>query len=298
MESEPPSSSPRSTVQDLSVPVAHVKLAGPTRRRAPRTRKPKAKTVVKPEPQESLMPQESFPAATLQKAPELLPPVPNSRTTRGQNQNAFMQSRLPLPPPTRSRVPPEHMSNRIQSKNNNDDSTIVPMGDIYSSTGYFSVPRPNTNSGQSIDAPRRRQGPIMRANFRHSVPNDYYSDPTSVDAASPYQKDLDMESQRLSSPAPSAARDPLTTHSRSTAASTPAYEPFSPTGMIRLGPTSRPDSISPGLAQDTLRIQQAPWSLSPQALMALLNDNPAVYRAMLLSYATVFPVIGLLSCLD
>ncbi|KAF9452950.1 hypothetical protein P691DRAFT_771877 [Macrolepiota fuliginosa MF-IS2] len=274
MESEPPSSPLRSAIQEpTSTPRPIKPKAKATRRRATRGKPgPKiSRVVVKSEHQDIQVPLASVSSATAKRLrahpPQLLPPA-----AQIQSQEARMQSRFPVPPPTRSRKPPEPQTESIYPQNSLGRLTTAPMTSTFSSTGQFSGGSLNR---PPMALPYRPSGPLMRTNkFRHSMPNDYFSDPVSAEAASPYQKDLDLESQRASSPASSEIRGPGSTHTQAAMNFAALCEtPFA------------------SAAQEVL--SGAARNLPTQALAAYmaLNNDPTVFRAMLLNYATLFPTL-------
>jgi hypothetical protein len=145
-----------------------------------------------------------------------------------QSHQTIVQSRLPIPPPTRSGMVSRPQSASIYSQNFTVNTAPQPVTDVYSSTGYFSNNLPN-NSRPSTAF--RQGGPTMRNEFRNSTASDFYSDPPPAPHTSSNQQDMDLESQRASSP----AFQPDFSNT-STTNSTPAFvPPFMPaTGTIRL----------------------------------------------------------------
>lgn len=170
--------------------------AGPvkaSRKRPPRKSKAKKKsqTVVKVESQETPLPAAAASSVPMQRCPPQLLPLATV--------SCRAQTPLPVPPPTRSGMASRPQVNRIYSQNTTANAEAMPEAHAHENV----LP---TNH-------HRQNRPIMRNGFRHSVPSDYYSDPISADAASPYQKDLDCDSHRASSPIQCSASDFAPAHS-------------------------------------------------------------------------------------
>ncbi|KAF5360709.1 hypothetical protein D9756_004667 [Leucocoprinus leucothites] len=271
-------SSPPMPAKEIAPVTAKAKAAKAPRKRPARTSKakPKPKPVVKSEPRETPLPAAAMSSIPNQGRPPQLLPLAASSYDR-QSLQGVIQPPLAIPPPTRSGMASRPQTARIYSQNTTDNVTAQSsVPEVYSSTGYFSVPL--RDDAQPTTA-FRKNGPIFRNEFRHSVPSDYYSDPVSADAASPYQKDLDLDSQRASSPVQPpeySASDfaPAQSTSNSASALVPPFVPLTA------------QAISPD--------QQSLWNLHSQAVagyMAMYNNNPGVYRAMLLNYAALFPAL-------
>lgn len=229
LESDPPSSSPRSAAQELPEP-AHK----PIRRKAPRTKKPKApnsKSAVKAEPKELPMPLMS--AATV----PLGQPLPSLSSVtcsivRDQSQNITLLKHAPIMLPATT---PQSTSKSVQPKYSSGRLPAVNFAEVFSSMDYSAL---GSNCRQ-ISSAHIQQGPIMRSDFRHSFADDYSFD---SDAASHPETSLDLEPQRPSSPTSSEAENSMTTtRSGATIALTSCNEPFTPAGMTRLWGNSRSD---------------------------------------------------------
>lgn len=104
-------------------------------------------------------------------------------------------------PPTHLRIASGTLKNSIHPHNTFESSTDGSMASIYTSNGYFSpLDAIDTQSTTSC-----------------SVSYNDYSDPLSTEVGSPYEKNLDFESERPSSPASNDIRGPSTAQVQSLA---------------------------------------------------------------------------------
>ncbi|KXN92854.1 hypothetical protein AN958_06959 [Leucoagaricus sp. SymC.cos] len=276
--SEQPSSSSPAPGTPMSATTTKAKAAKAPRKRPPRATKPKPKprTVVKPEPQEAALPTDITSTTSQARPPQLLPSVMSPLGTQGSNHPAFMHSHLPVPPPTRSGMASRPQPGSIYSPETTKNTYSPSTSGVYSSTGHFTVSL--RDHAQPNATPR--QGPSTRRNFRNPVSNGFYSEAASSPvASSPYQKDLDIESQMGSSPAPRSE-----------------YSGFTSTAApVTTGPTPAPvPPFMPPIAQGSLVDQKSLRNIHSQALAAyttMYNNHPSAYQAMLLNYATLFPAI-------
>ncbi|KAJ3573982.1 hypothetical protein NP233_g2068 [Leucocoprinus birnbaumii] len=271
--SEDRSSSPVTQTSDAAPAQGKAKATKVPLKRAPRKSKPKPKPkpVVKPEPREASLPVAVTPGTVAQgRPPQLLPSVAAFQTGE-----TVMQPPLPIPPPTRSAMGSRPPTKRIYSQNATNQIISQEPAEVFSTTGHFSVPLHDNPRSSTI---KRKGRPIFRDDFRNSVPSDYYSDPVLPgDAASPFQRDMDFDSQRASSPVqPSEYSASDFAPAQLTASSTSAF---------------LPSPRVPSAAQAT--DQQSLLNIQSQlaGYTAMYNNNPAAYRAMLLNYAALFPAL-------
>ena len=159
--------------------------AGPAkapRKRPPRKTKAKKKseTTVKKESEAPLSVAVVSSASRQRQPPQLLPSVTASR--REQTRRTPLQPHLPIPFPTRSATASRPQADSIHSKFTTEKRESVTLCEDMRPTSY-----------------RRQNRPIMRNDFRHSVPSNY-SNAVSAEATSPYQKDSEINSHRPWSP--------------------------------------------------------------------------------------------------
>lgn len=179
------SSPPMPNPQIVSEKAEPVKAS---RKRPPRKSKAKKKSepTVKKESQEAFLSAAaaSNSASRRRQPPQLLPSVTvSSRVQTRQTRQTPMQPPLPIPLPTRSTMALRPQENSIYSQDTTEKPESVTLCEDIRPTSY-----------------RRQNRPIMRNDFRHSVPSNYYSDPVFAKATSPYQKDPEINSHRASSP--------------------------------------------------------------------------------------------------
>jgi len=169
--------------------VSTTEKAGPvkaSRKRPPRKGKTKKKSenTVKKESQEAPLSATASSASRQRQPPQLLPSVTTSgRAQTRQTRQTPMQPPLPIPLPTRSAMASRPQENSIYSQDTREKPESVTLCEDIRPSSY-----------------RRQNRPVMRNDFRHSVPGNYYSDPVSAEATSPYQKDSEINSRRTSSP--------------------------------------------------------------------------------------------------